>query len=281
LNSRLGGVNWDAVFEERLARASFVGHGSRFWARHSTPYNESPFPNPYVSELLSRLTLRRRDKILDVGAGTGALTIPLARRVARVTAVESSRKAAGLLREAAKKQCISNLTILQKDWLDTRTGTDFLQHDVVIASRALPLGNLRKSLELMSRAAKRYACFTWRLADEDDAFAKVCHILKREYVGFPEFIIPYNMLFEMGFIASVELFSTHMHQSYKTLDEAVRAAVRQTEISAEDRARLSAGLAKKLTRTKSGYEQDVQFRWALVIWDTSTVKSRRHSPPMA
>ena len=66
-----------------------------------------------VERLLRVLDPRSDDVFLEIGPGTGALTIPLAVRAARVTAVELDRRLADGLRQRAP----ANVTIVQADAL--------------------------------------------------------------------------------------------------------------------------------------------------------------------
>lgn len=66
-------------------------HGQNFLARPSV-----------VQELLARADLRPGDRVLELGAGTGALTLPLATAGARVTAVERDGVWAARLRRRVR-----------------------------------------------------------------------------------------------------------------------------------------------------------------------------------
>jgi 16S rRNA (adenine1518-N6/adenine1519-N6)-dimethyltransferase len=57
------------------------------------------------------------DVVLEIGAGLGALTLPLAVQVKHVLAVEPDRKIAALLGNELLAQGISNVTIIEKDIL--------------------------------------------------------------------------------------------------------------------------------------------------------------------
>jgi 16S rRNA (adenine1518-N6/adenine1519-N6)-dimethyltransferase len=58
------------------------------------------------------------DLVLEIGAGLGALTIPLARHAKRVIAVEKDAAIAGILREALEKEGAGNVTVHEGSILD-------------------------------------------------------------------------------------------------------------------------------------------------------------------
>ncbi len=70
-----------------------------------------------ASMIVGRGAFGPNDTVLEVGAGLGALTIFLSRRVNRVLAVEPDKKLATLLKNEILSQGISNVTIIQKDIL--------------------------------------------------------------------------------------------------------------------------------------------------------------------
>jgi len=59
--------------------------------------------------------VRIGDSLLDVGAGTGRLTLPLARCVGHVTALDRTPAMLEILRRQASTYRIENLTVLDAD----------------------------------------------------------------------------------------------------------------------------------------------------------------------
>lgn len=74
--------------------------------RVALPHDAAPGPTkPEVRAVsVHKLALDRTDHVVDVGAGTGAMTIEVARRVERVTAIERDRERV----EAARKNVAAN-----------------------------------------------------------------------------------------------------------------------------------------------------------------------------
>lgn len=89
-------------------------------------------------EIVSASGLTSNDVVLEIGAGLGALTIPLALTVKKVFAVEKDKKIALLLRNELLESDIQNVTILEKDILrlDLKNIIDESQE------RLIMLGNL-------------------------------------------------------------------------------------------------------------------------------------------
>ncbi|MBI2528326.1 MAG: class I SAM-dependent methyltransferase [Candidatus Rokubacteria bacterium] len=75
---------------------------------------------------------------LDVGAGCGALALPLAQRLERVTALEPSPAMARGLRQAAAAAGLGNVTVVEAAWGEV----DVAPHDLVVCAH---VGELLKA----------------------------------------------------------------------------------------------------------------------------------------
>lgn len=70
----------------------------------------------WVEKVVAAIGPASADRFIEIGPGRGALTAPLAARVAEVIGVEIDRDLAAMLRAAP----LSNLTVLEGDFLDNR-----------------------------------------------------------------------------------------------------------------------------------------------------------------
>ncbi len=74
--------------------------------------------DPHMADLIVQRTgLKPDDTVLEIGAGTGALTIPIARAVQRVVAVEWDKRMAELLRNELLAASADNVIITQENIL--------------------------------------------------------------------------------------------------------------------------------------------------------------------
>jgi 16S rRNA (adenine1518-N6/adenine1519-N6)-dimethyltransferase len=74
--------------------------------------------DPHMTDLIvKRAGLKPDDIVLEIGAGTGALTIPIARSVQRVVAVERDKRMVGLLRNELLAASVDNVIITQENIL--------------------------------------------------------------------------------------------------------------------------------------------------------------------
>ena len=72
--------------------------------------------------LIGHSNLKKRDTVLEIGAGSGVITSALSRRVARVIAVEPDHTTAEKLRENLRRHNIENVKIIEDDFLNIDYG---------------------------------------------------------------------------------------------------------------------------------------------------------------
>lgn len=68
--------------------------------------------------LIGHSNIRRKDTVLEIGAGSGVITSALAKRCAKVIAIEPDEKTAALLKKNLAKYKIENVEVIEKDFLE-------------------------------------------------------------------------------------------------------------------------------------------------------------------
>ncbi len=68
--------------------------------------------------LIGHSNLKKRDTVLEIGAGSGVITSALSKRVAKVIAVEPDHATAEKLRANLKRYNIDNVTIIEDDFMN-------------------------------------------------------------------------------------------------------------------------------------------------------------------
>lgn len=68
--------------------------------------------------LIGHSNLKKRDLVVEIGAGSGVITSALSHRVRQVIAVESDHLTAEKLRQNLKKRGILNVEVVEKDFLE-------------------------------------------------------------------------------------------------------------------------------------------------------------------
>lgn len=152
-------------------RAAAARRGAKeFWTPRKVAWYQRALARsdyaPRLCEAVGGLLAQCRTA-LDVGAGCGALALPLARRLERVTAVEPSAAMAAALREAAAREGLGTLTVVEAEW---RPGL-VEAHDLVVCahvSHLLSRGN--EFLAHVERLARRGIVLVRDAPDGEDKF---------------------------------------------------------------------------------------------------------------
>lgn len=261
-------TDWACLWQQQMQNATFKGIDAAFWDNWARSLPIKLEHSGYVEEMMNRLKLSPEDSLLDVGSGTGALAIPLARRVRRVTALDQSLYMLDIILKKAKDENISNLTTSNTDWVKAQIGEDVERHDVVLVSRSLPSGDdIASSLSLINDVARRACYVTWKADSYNPLEAELCRLLDIEYNPFPDYIVLYNLLYSMGIRANVEIFKTSGQRLFHSLDEAYTQIVRSQPIEdGHTKQQVMDFLAARFSYKDGLYHQQRNVVWALLWW---------------
>jgi 2-polyprenyl-3-methyl-5-hydroxy-6-metoxy-1,4-benzoquinol methylase len=142
---------------------------------------------------------------LDIGAGTGAWSMLLARHVRHVTAVDPSESMLSILRENMAAENTANISIVQEAWPDV----DVEPHDFSLCSHAMyGYPDLAAFIRGMEKYTRRTCFLLLRAPDNDCVQAEAAMYLWGQPFDSPNFIIAYNVLSQMGIYANVLMENT-------------------------------------------------------------------------
>jgi hypothetical protein len=172
--------------------------------------------------------LRRCESVLDIGAGCGALSIPVARKVKRVSAVEPSKWMYTLLLQRARKAGVTNIEAYHAGWRGTRLQgvlpRPIEPHDMVICAN-LPhhiICNTR-FLGYITRRTKNVVVYIQNAGGWNRFYYRELYpmLLKRRYRNECDYIRTYNFLHEQGILANVKIFNYSLDQPFDDFEEAL------------------------------------------------------------
>jgi ubiquinone/menaquinone biosynthesis C-methylase UbiE len=256
-------ARWHAA----MKAATFQGKGVAFWDNWVRSLPSKHEHSSYVEEVLALMDCRQGDTVLDVGAGTGALCLPLARRVRAVTALDHSRSMLDHIMAQAAAGGIVNIQPLLLDWVRARPGLDFGQHDIVLVSRSLPAGDdILRCLELVNRSAGRICYVSWKMSGYDPLEAALCRRLGLKYRTFPGADLLCSIVQSMGISPRLDTFITRGKRVYESLEQACTQILRSGAGSEDVRETATAFLAANLKSEGGIYIQPKETSWALISW---------------
>ncbi|MBN1287409.1 MAG: class I SAM-dependent methyltransferase [Anaerolineae bacterium] len=235
------------------------------WESFAAQYDDRVPVCVEVLDILKSL-LQPDDIVLDVGAGTGRYTLPLARAARRVTALDPSPDMLARLCEKMTAQGISNIDLLET----TVEAAELAPHDLVLAAWSLYrqrdiLASLRKLVEAARRALV--------IVDGDSGLflpGERAHEPARAEVwgktpGIPNYLYFAGMLWQIGLRAEVRVI--HHARAYQgatpreIAEQFAPAAGKPEEID-----RFTERLAPLLDKADGVYHYHSTTPVGVVIW---------------
>jgi SAM-dependent methyltransferase len=219
-NMRFEDIDWNRLRQFEQRKKNRQNKTAEDWDRKAAGFAKRNEGSMYNQKFIDLLRPEPSWTILDVGSGPGTLAIPLARHVRHVTALDFSSGMLGALAQKARELEISNISLRKLSWSDDWRRLAVAQHDIVLASRSLSVPDLKAALEKLSAFARREVVVTDRVGPgpfDPDAFQAV----GRKLESGPDYIFTINILYQMGFLASVDFIRLENSLRYHSFDEAV------------------------------------------------------------
>lgn len=266
-----GIINWDGLWKAAHSRG--FGRGGEdlasHWDRKAREFNRRVMRNTERSRLqVASMELLPHETVLDIGAGTGRLAIPMAKAAKKVTAIDQSGGMLSCLRENMQAQGVTNIECIQKRWQDVGPG-DLPVHDVVISSNSLGVYDLREALAKMDSLAIR-AVYIFTFADHrrDDGFREFMMTdHRRRPEGFPpDYLVICNLLADMGIYADVEIKRSESDERYTGIEEAVLSWKEIFDVPDEMVPKLREFLSGRLVPDGDGVRMHRSSNQARISW---------------
>jgi len=275
-----GIINWDELWKATHANG-FGHHGkdlAAHWDSRAKLFNKRVMKNRERAESqVAFLGLSSSETVLDVGAGTGRLALPMARRAKSVTALDQSAGMLSCLRENMAAEGLENIRFIHKSW--QAVSLDELEpHDVVLSSNSLGVYDLREALAKMDSLAKRAVyIFTFVDGKRDDGLRDFLRSSKdgrdgelgrhkKQKAGPAGYLMMYNLLADMGILADIRIMQWHSTEHFSSLDEAVAEWKQMYEVPAEKEPDLREFISQRLVEDESGLSMHRHHKQALISW---------------
>ncbi|MCL0081967.1 class I SAM-dependent methyltransferase [Dehalococcoidia bacterium] len=215
-------MNWSDEWRKLVSGSSLRKSGDPFTSGEFVEWYELQLEhNNYPGVLLDKVQrhLNKHSTVLDIGAGTGAFALPLARLVKTVTVVEPSVE---MLTHLRRKMDTTNIRIINKRWEDVDI-KEIGRHDMVLAAHSLyGTVDIETALKKMLSAAKTQVCLVIGVGPVD-FYADIWRRFRaEEYHPPPSFIHLYNVLYQLGIAANVEMVKVSRSQVYLNIEQAVK-----------------------------------------------------------
>ncbi|NPV51371.1 MAG: methyltransferase domain-containing protein [Candidatus Methanofastidiosum sp.] len=203
-------MNWSEEWNSSIKQSSYLKilnekgiSNNDFWEQLSY-YDEFMAYSRYPGKILERISffLSSKDTILDIGAGTGAFTIPLSELSNKILALDPSPHQLKILKDKAKTAKRNNILYLEKEWKDA-SKEELSGIDYSIAAYSFFEDDICSFLEKAISVSSKGIFFVFR-AGRGDPLREFVYDTKNSV----DFLHLYNILYEMGYIFNVEIFTS-------------------------------------------------------------------------
>jgi SAM-dependent methyltransferase len=193
---------------------------------YSRAVDGSNYPANAVKAL--RELLKECESVLDIGAGCGALSIPIAKKVKRVTAVEPSKCMFEILKNKVKKAGLRNIRAYNAGWRGARFQGDLQRklrpHDMVICAN-LPYRMVcnERFLRHITEKARHYIVYLQGAGGWNRFYYRDLYplLLKRKYRTEGDYMKTYMFLHKQGILPNVKIVDFYLDQPFDDFKDAL------------------------------------------------------------
>jgi len=234
----------------RASRADRSESEEHLWQRLAQWYDDWARHNDYVARVLPRLLayVDAESRVLEIGPGSGAFTLPLARAVHHIVAFEPSAAMRRVLESKLADAAIVNVRVIPQPIEEGLAELDG-EFDVAFASHSLY--NIEPMDQVVSALVRlaRHVVILMGTGDE----VEWQQALYLQFRGAPR-VLPasfrefYPLLMEMGIYADVEILPTSFNYVYDSEDALLDDWQPRLQVEASRRDELRAALARYVER---------------------------------
>ena len=263
---------WKALHVSSPERAEKDRNPAAHWDKRAAAYRRVTRDERSATEQeLAILGVQPGETVLDMGAGTGRLAVPVARTAAHVTALDPSEGMLAILRERMAAEGLTNYSCLRKRWEDATIGRDVEPHDIVVAAFSLGFYDLAAALEKLDAAARRavyifWHAGEWRNPGEMALYRTVFGDEAAGEKGYPDYIFPVNILHDAGIYPNVRIYRAAWDAVYDSVEDAARTWAAMHNPGMEDLAPVREYFARALRKDGSGKYIETAVRPTAAVW---------------
>jgi FkbM family methyltransferase len=223
-------------------------------------------PDPLLDFIVEKA--ESTETAIDIGPGTGRWTIPLARKIRQVTAVEPSPEMAETLRENIRAAGLNNVEIVSSLW----EKADLPQHDFCVCAHAMYNSpDLADFIARMEKHSRRTCYLSIRIPPIDGIMAELSRIVYGRSHDSADAIIAFNALFSLGRLPNLLIEENIVHWHNHSQEEAFDRAKRHLNLQAETGydELIQTVLQHRLKQENGHYIWPDGMRSALIYWTPS------------
>jgi SAM-dependent methyltransferase len=242
-----------------------------FWEKRSVSFAEHAGKTYYPNEFLKLMRLEPDYTVLDMGCGGGALAIPLAEIVKKITAVDFSPNMIAIVGNICRERNITNIETILGEWDSDWSSLGIGKYDIAIASRSMYSKDSAPYIQKLINAARRQV-FISSPEGDGPIDMKLLKFAGRENHIKSDYRQLMDAVKSMGIRAELSFIEENLINRWRTFDEAVEnqkwmfaAAPLTPQEEEKIRLYLEQNLIQKDGMLQLPYERTC--RWVVMWWD--------------
>lgn len=237
--------------------------------RRARFYNEALRCSDYPEKAMEALAPLAKGcrSVLDVGAGVGALTIPLAKLVETVTALEPSKGMLEVLRRNLEREGIGNVVLVEGAW----GAVELPPHDLLLVANVPNiLEDIPRFVDEAQKIARRFVILIRNVETGRDKFyldELYPLLFGKAYHRRGDYLNTYIALHQLGIHADVKIIEYDFDQPFTDLQEAVSFWREHLPLETADQEEVLKGfLEARLRPIPGGLLAPIHKKSAVISW---------------
>ncbi len=251
----LESIDFAKMYRDHKCATDFKGKTSSDWDEKSKDMAASTIDSPYVSNFISRMSIMGDEVILDIGCGPGTLSIPLAKRVKEVIAIDFSAQMLAELEAYAIREGVTNIKTYHLSWEDDWSVLPPV--DIAIASRSMEVSDAEHALLKMSSSASRKCYLTYKVGGSF-VDMEILNYIGKKIITKPDYWYLPILLYQNGYLPTIDYISTE------------RGSIRSSNVEE---------FVESLTWSLGGIEKEQRIK-AIEYYERFIASENRHPKPM-
>ena len=262
-------IDWNVLWKAHRSSKNVPKRDVNFWDKKAEGFSGNGWSSNYANDFVRIMEPKRCWTVFDMACGTGALAVPLARYVRRVTAADYSPKMLEVLDGQCRTRGLDNVTMINLSWEDDWKAKGIDKFDVAVASRCLVVDDLKQAITKLDGVARERVYISTIVGDGPHD-RRIYKAAGKELRPGPDYICTYNILHQMGIYANLKFIRDHRQESFDDLNAAFTYhAGFIGNVSARGKKGLREYLARHLV-PKNGrlvFDYKKLILWAVMWWE--------------
>jgi 2-polyprenyl-3-methyl-5-hydroxy-6-metoxy-1,4-benzoquinol methylase len=217
-------IDWLELWRELIIANPHTSDSSPMKRYRAHSHLKKERPDPLLDFVIQSLAPGMT--VIDIGAGNGRWTIPLAKKALFVTAVEPAADMLSFLEENIKTGP-SNIRLVQASWEET----EIEMHDVSVSAHSIySSSDFALFVRKMERCTRKTCYLALRLPPVDGVIGELSKIIYGRAFDSVNAVVAYNALYSLGIYAGVLVEKEIYPWVNDTLEQAFVRAKRHLQL---------------------------------------------------